>query len=281
MVYLDLFQGDCLEVMKDLSANTIDCFICDLPYGCLTNGNDTKSRVIDFRNTKIEKTKPLNTYSNACAWDVKIDLPAFWEQVKRLARNEHTPVLMFCTTKFGNELINSNPSWFRYDLVWDKGRGVSFLSANKMPLRSHEMIYVFAKSGAHYQRVDVKGDYKKWQAKGIIKSQTYKSTNGSPPDENGKYIIKRDNEGGDGTRCVKSIVQVKGHQKAGQHPTEKPSELYKWLIERYSPAGGTVLDPTAGSFNSCFAAYELNRNAIGIEKDEKFYKKACEKADTL
>jgi site-specific DNA-methyltransferase (adenine-specific) len=65
------------------------------------------------------------------------------------------------------------------------------------------------------------------------------------------------------------------------HPTEKPLELYKWLIERYCPADGTLLDPTAGSFNSCFAGYELNRNCIGIEKDDKFYKKACDRADAL
>jgi site-specific DNA-methyltransferase (adenine-specific) len=40
-------------------------------------------------------------------------------------------------------LIESNPSWFRYDLVWEKHNSVGFLSANKMPLRSHEMIYIF------------------------------------------------------------------------------------------------------------------------------------------
>lgn len=67
----------------------------------------------------------------------------------------------------------------------------------------------------------------------------------------------------------------------GQHPTEKPIALYKWLIERYCPPHGTVLDPTAGSFNSCFAAYELNRNSIGIEMDKSFYEKACKRADEL
>jgi site-specific DNA-methyltransferase (adenine-specific) len=61
------------------------------------------------------------------------------------------------------------------------------------------------------------------------------------------------------------------------HPTEKSVEMYKWLIERYCPAEGTILDPTAGSFNSCLAAVELDRNAIGIEKDEGFYKKAVKK----
>jgi site-specific DNA-methyltransferase (adenine-specific) len=82
---------------------------------------------------------------------------------------------------------------------------------------------------------------------------------------------------------VKSIVNVSGYESRhkGQHPTEKPQQLYKWLIERYCPPGGTILDPTAGSFNSCFAAWELDRNAIGIEKDPGFFEKACKRADSL
>ena len=262
MVYLDLFNGDCLEVMKDLSANSVDCFICDLPYGCLSRSSIGEA---------AEKKKCFSGNATGCEWDVPIDLQSFWEQVKRLARNEHTPVLMFCTTKFGIDLINSNPKWFRYDLVWDKERGVSFLTANKMPMRSHEMIYVFSKSGAFYNRVDEKGDYGKWKVK--REKQVHKHT-GAP---------RNNTEGGDGVRCVKSIVKVNGllSRKKGMHPTEKPSELYRWLIERYCPEGGTILDPTAGSFNSCFEAYSLNRNAIGIEKDEKFYKSACERADKV
>jgi site-specific DNA-methyltransferase (adenine-specific) len=55
------------------------------------------------------------------------------------------------------------------------------------------------------------------------------------------------------------------------HPTCKSVELYKWFIERYSNEGDTVVDPTAGSFNSGRACKELNRNYIGIELDEKFY----------
>lgn len=97
---LDLHHGDCLKIMKTIPEKSIDCFICDLPYGCLSF--------------------PKDEQMNNDGWDVKIDLNAFWKEVKRLVKDEHTPILMFCTTKFGIELINSNPSWFRYDLVWDK-----------------------------------------------------------------------------------------------------------------------------------------------------------------
>ena len=249
MVYLDLLHGDCLQILKDLSGGSIDCFVCDLPFGCLSS-----------------------SAASGCSWDVKIDLAEFWTQVKRLCKNEHTPVLMFCTTKFGAELIQSNPSWFRYDLVWDKGRGISFLSANKMPMRSHEMIYVFSKAGAYYNRIDVKGDFKKW---------TRPPGGGGAVQYNIKPKLELSEGGGDGTRCALSVIRNPTSNARDGHPTEKPVALYKWLIERYCPAGGTILDPTAGSFNSCFAAYELNRNAIGIEKDKSFYEKACKRADSL
>lgn len=273
MTTLTLYHGDCLEVLKDISANSIDLIICDLPYGCLTNqtGESTGFTRPSHKGTNLERKLGLLS-DTGCAWDIKINLEKFWEQVKRVLKNDNSPVIHFCTTKFGYELIQSNPDWFRYELVWDKQRGVSFLLANKMPMRSHEMIYVFAKKGAFYTRVDIEGDFPAWKVK--REGQTA-HTYGEAK--------KTDSEGVAGKRCVKSIVQINGHlsRHKNQHPTEKPSELYRWLIERYCPPGGTVLDPTFGSGNSVFTAYDLNRNAIGIEKDDAFYKKASDRMDAL
>jgi len=261
---IELYNGDCLEIMKQLPSKSIDCFLCDLPYGQLHPLRKQTDKWYDIKQNGGE----------SCAWDIKIDLKQFWEQVERLAKNDNTPIIHFCNTKFGIDLINSKPDWFRYDLVWDKGRGVSFLSANKMPMKSHEMIYVFSKKGAYYNRVDVKTDKKEWvrykTGKKIDKSKQY-----------GVDRTKAEATGGqDGLRCALSVIQVSRKARDG-HPTEKPHELYKWLIERYCPPNGTLLDPTAGSFNSCFVGYELDRECIGIEKDSAYYKKACEKADTL
>ncbi len=261
---LTLYNGDCLEVMKDLSANSVDLIICDLPYGCLTGGGITNKETAEKYGRK--GTEGIS----GCAWDIKIDLEAFWEQVKRIRKNEHTPCIHFCTTKFGFELYSSNPSEFRYDLVWDKQRGVSFLSANKMPMRSHEMVYVFSKAGAYYNRVDISGDFKSWKVK----------REGQTAHTYGE--AKRTNtEGGDGKRCALSIITIDGHlsRHKGQHPTEKPIDLYKFLIERYCPPGGTVLDPTFGSGNSGAAANVLGRHYIGVEKDKDFFDKAVKKLE--
>ena len=255
-----LFYGDCLEVMAGLPDKSVDCFICDLPYGCLTGGGITK-----VETAKQYGRKGTEGISG-CSWDIKLNLDAFWTQVKRLRKDDHTPCLMFCTTKFGFELYNSNPKEFRYDLVWDKQRGVSFLTANKMPMRSHEMIYVFSKSGAFYNRVDISGNFPAVKAWGKDKTAgVYNFTGLTTVAEGGR-------------RCVKSIIQLMNFGKKGRHPTEKPEALYRFLIERYCPADGTMLDPTAGSFNSVFTALAMGRDAIGIEKDKAFFLKAKARA---
>jgi site-specific DNA-methyltransferase (adenine-specific) len=272
---MQLLKGDCLEVMKTLPDKSVDLFVCDLPYGCLTGGagkEKAKRQAKNLNKSLMRMENGVATGPRAetpdgilggCAWDIPIDLPQFWAQIKRLAKDDHTPVLMFCSTKFGYELIKSNEDWFRYDLVWNKMRGVSFLSANKMPMRSHEMIYVFAKKGATYYRTDIEGDFPRATA-----TNPRKTIQG--------VVMPNLLQDNTGKRCVKSIVEANGYstRKKGQHPTQKPDDLYAWLIERYSKEGDTVLDPTAGSFASVFVAERMGRVGIGIEKDEGFYQKA-------
>lgn len=231
-----LYNSDCLEKMKDISSNSIDLIICDLPFGCLTTD-----------------------------WDSKIDLNKFWSEVKRIRKDEHTACLHFCNTRYGFELYNSNPKEFRYDLVWAKPNAVGFLSANKMPMRSHEMIYVFSKAGAYYERVDLSGDFP--------------AGGGGRSCANFLPISEMPNTGktNEGKRCIKSWIYCSNKKEKGGHPTAKPVELYKFLIERYCPKGGTVLDPTFGSCNSGQACKELGRNYIGIEKDKDFFDKAKKK----
>tara|TARA_R110001592_G_scaffold32544_2_gene113869 strand:- start:3515 stop:4600 length:1086 start_codon:yes stop_codon:yes gene_type:complete len=110
-----LLHGDCLEEMKELDDNSVDFIFCDLPYG-----------------------------QTSCKWDCCIDLEKFWIEIMRI-KKLNTPIFMTTTTKFGVSLINSCPKKcpFRYDLVWVKSAPAGFLSAKKMPMRKHEMVYVF------------------------------------------------------------------------------------------------------------------------------------------
>ena len=265
---LRLWNGDCLDKMKDISSNTVDLIICDLPFGCLSPKTIDNLGTSDYNHGERK--------ISGCPWDVKIDLEAFWKEVKRIRRNDHTPCLHFTTAKYGYELIQSNEKEFRYDLIWDKGRGVSFLSANKMPMRSHECIYVFSKKGAYYNRVDISGEFREWKQFGKAKTDSvYGVVNRKNPviREKGTITSSADK------RCVLSVIENPTVPGKGNHPTAKPVELYKFLIERYCPTGGTVLDPTFGSGNSGLACQELGRHYIGIEKDKEFYEKAVKKLE--
>ena len=110
-----LLHGDCLEELKGIDDKSIDLIFCDLPYG-----------------------------QTSCKWDCKIDLDKFWIEIMRI-KKLNTPIFFTTTTKFGVDLINSAPKkcYFRYDIVWVKSAPAGFLSAKKMPMRKHEMVYVF------------------------------------------------------------------------------------------------------------------------------------------
>jgi len=250
--------------MKSIPDNSIDLIICDLPYGCLIGGAGKEKKKRQYKDNKGIDFKKNEGIIAGCSWDIKIDLDLFWKEIKRIRKNDHTPTLHFCSTKFGIDLINSNPKEFRYDLVWNKMRGVGFLSANKKPMASHEMIYVFAKKGANYNRID------------IICDEPYVV---SPKKRNAQHsagIIKPVITINTGTRCSNSVIDIKNTQKKDGHPTTKPIELYKWLISRYSNVDDTILDPTFGSCHSGLVCKELGRNYIGIEMNKEFYDKGNE-----
>ena len=108
-----LIQGDCLQEMKNIETDKIDLLFCDLPWS-----------------------------ATSCKWDCALDLPLFWKEVNRVCKI-NCPMFFCCNAKFGNTLITSNPKNFRYDLVWIKSSPVGFLNAKKMPMKKHELIYVF------------------------------------------------------------------------------------------------------------------------------------------
>lgn len=132
---MELYNNDCFLQMSNLEDACVDLVFCDLPYG-----------------------------ETSCKWDSKIDLEAFWVEINRITKPT-TPIFFTTTAKYGAELIASNPKNFRYDLVWVKSASCGFLNAKKMPMRKHELIYVFYKRLPYYNLSShihkFKIDYKK------------------------------------------------------------------------------------------------------------------------
>lgn len=72
------------------------------------------------------------------------------------------------------------------------------------------------------------------------------------------------------TNCLNNILKYK-RDSENYHPTQKPIELLKKLIKIYTKENEWVLDNCMGSGSSGVASSILNRNFIGIEKDENYF----------
>jgi site-specific DNA-methyltransferase (adenine-specific) len=226
---MNLINDDCLNALTNIPDNSVNLVIADLPYGQTNN-----------------------------AWDTKIDLDKLWLHLKRVGTN-NCAYIFFTTTKFGIDLIQSNKDWFRYDLVWNKGKPVGFLNAKKMPMRSHEMIYVF---------------YNKLPTYNIeCNHQLTKQVSQIYLNDNGCYGAKKQFKTEYTPRLPTSILNFDGinNFKKRYHTTEKPIELLEWLIRYYSNEGDTILDPTMGSGSTGIACINMKRNFIGIEMDKGIF----------
>ena len=85
-----IYNEDCLEGMKRIPDGSVDCVICDLPYG-----------------------------TTACAWDSVIPFDKLWEQYRRITKR-NAPIVLFGNEPFSTFLRVSNIKNWKYDWIWDK-----------------------------------------------------------------------------------------------------------------------------------------------------------------
>lgn len=221
---MELYNDDCFNILSTIEKK-IDLVVVDLPYG--------------------------QTHEE---WDCVIDLKKMWEQLKLICKNNCIYVF-FTTTKYGIDIINSNRSWFRYDIVWEKSNSVGFLNANKQPLRNHEMIYIFYNKIGTYNPQKIIGEPYSLNRKN--KSKLYGKVND---------YIETINVG---ERFPVSIIKNKSVKK--KHSTAKPIDLLESIIKTYSNENENVLDFTMGIGSTGLACLNTNRYFIGIEKEKKFF----------
>ena len=135
-----LLCGDCLDLMRDIPAGSVDMILCDLPYGITKN-----------------------------QWDRPLKLDKLWEQYSRIVK-EHGAICLFADGMFMADLMKSNRKMWRYNLIWDKVIPTGFLNANRMPLRRTEEIAVFYRKQPlyHPQKVPGKPNHSKGRAIGNL-----------------------------------------------------------------------------------------------------------------
>ena len=122
-----IYNEDCLLGMKQIEDQSIDCIICDLPYG-----------------------------TTQCKWDTVIPFEPLWEQYNRIIK-ENGAIVLFGSEPFSSTLRLSNLKYYKYDWIWDKVKGTGFLNAKRQPMRNHELISVFYKKQCTYNPLKTTG----------------------------------------------------------------------------------------------------------------------------
>lgn len=243
---IELIKGDCLVEMQNIPDKSVDCVICDLPYGVLNKGN------------------------KHAQWDKMLPLDKLWEQYNRIIK-DNGAIILFGQGIFTAQLMMSNPKLWRYNLIWDKNAPTGFLNANRMPLRSHEDIMVFYKSLPTYNPQMVKCEpHKRNHRKGSMK--------GNPVNRcYGKFIDLPTQISDE--KFPRSIITIPKEHCIGKffHPTQKPVTLIEWLIKTYTNESDLILDNTAGSMTTAIASINTNRKCICIEKDDKYFEIGSER----
>lgn len=229
--------GNCLEIMGNIPRGSIDMVLCDPPYG-----------------------------TTACNWDSVIPFAAFWENINRVIKTSGA-ICIFGVEPFSSALRMSNIKNFKYDWIWVKNRPDGFLNAKKQPLRKHEIISIFCNKSPPYNPQIISIPPTKMKANNSgSKSSCFGSIKNEPP----KYIVRD-------FKYPNNFLKFDKVLNGRQHPTQKPTYILEYLIKTYTKKGELILDPTMGSGSTGVACKNINRNFIGIEKDEKYFKIAEER----
>ena len=232
-----LFNGDCLEVMKEIDSGSIDLVLADPPYG-----------------------------TTSCKWDSVIPFEPMWKQLKRIIK-PNGAIALFGSEPFSSALRMSNIKNYKYDWKWNKIQGSGFLNSKKMPLKSIEDIIIFYNKLPTYNPQGLKNIKNIKKHNNSLAKRSF--NNGGLSTHNGgrlkgQYITKY-------TNYPNQLISEKKIRRGRLHPTQKPVALMEYLIKTYTNEGETVLDFTMGSGTTAIACLNTNRNFIGIELNKKYF----------
>lgn len=229
----DLYNGDCIEVMKNIKDESIDLILCDLPY---------------------ETTN--------CKWDNIIPFEKLWEQYNRIIK-KNGAIVLFSAQPFTTKLINSNLKDYKYSWYWIKNRVTGYPFAKHQPMRKVEDINIFYKIKPLYipqgliklDKPMLKKRKKKKQNNDTIYNESTLMSN---------YIVEYTN--------YPNNVLYFNKEARTIHPTQKPQDLLKYLIKTYTREHDIILDNCMGSGSCGVACATTNRRFVGIELNNDYFK---------
>jgi site-specific DNA-methyltransferase (adenine-specific) len=237
---IELHNGDCIEIMKNIPDKSVDMILCDLPYG-------------------VTKMK----------WDCIIPYDNLWGEYNRIIKDNGN-IILFSSGLFTLSLIQSNIKNFRYKLIWKKNVPTGMSSAKYRPMKYYEEICVFGNSNGTYNPIMK-------ERVGVGKEcYNYDHYCG---DNNHIQLEKQKRRYNPDWVQPSDVLEfnVVPNRNGKLHPTQKPVDLCEWLIKTYSNEGDTILDNCMGSGTTGVACKNTNRNFIGIELDTNYFNIAQER----
>jgi site-specific DNA-methyltransferase (adenine-specific) len=227
---ITIYQGDCLEWLPGLLAQSVDVVVTDPPYG------DT-----------------------SLPWDVPV---THWLPLLARLLKEHGSLWCFGSLRLFLTRAAAFAAWrLAQDLVWEKHNGSSF-HADRFR-RVHEHLVQFYPATAKWAAVYKCPVRTNDATKRAVRRKQRPAHLGRI---NESYYVSQDG----GPRLMRSVIYARSCHGYALHPTQKPIEIIAPLIEYSCSPGGVVLDPFMGSGSTLVAAQMLGRRAIGIEREEKY-----------
>lgn len=302
---IKLMQGDCLERMKEIPDGSVDAIITDPPYGTVTGIGDSNSVSHGMKG----KT----------AWDTVIDREQMLDECNRILRTNGALILFSQEPYTSHLITNAHGNLpFSYRMVWLKDHFANSLIAKKAPVNYTEDVCVFFKkydtlnqhplrsyslkilefTGLGLKQINQALGHRRAEhffyvdstQFGLCTEKTYREICASFEIDKQPWFIpyqelqiinrrftRRFNLP-EGKKFKSNVLQYK-KDYGGLHPTQKPVALLQDLIRTYTNEGETVLDFAMGSGTTGVACKNLNRNFIGIELDEEYFRIAKERID--
>ena len=307
---MDLYQGDCLEIMKQIPDGSVDLILTDLPYGTVANIGDSDT----IEHGMKGKTE----------WDEAIEPKKIYDIANRILRKNGKMILFSqepYTGRLTNEAISNVP--FNYRMIWAKDHFANSLIAKKAPVSYFEDILVFSKNhdmeglhplreyfkmvmdyiGLNLKQINSKLGHRRAEHTFYIDSTQYglcteptyneliqafsiDKMEGFKTYEELRVIDKKYDSTfnlWEGNKYKSNILKYKKNYD-GYHPTQKPVALLEDLVKTFSNEGDLVVDLTMGSGTTGVACLNTNRNFIGIELDDEYFeiaKKRIEKHEVV
>lgn len=236
-----LYHGNCLDVLKSLPENSVDMIFADPPYN-LSNGGFSvhAGKRVDVHKGNWDQSSGIDKdFSFHLSW-IKASRKVLKPEGTIWISGTYHSIYQcgFALQKTGYRILN--------DIVWYKPNAPPNIGCRCFAASHETLIWACKETKAKHTF-----NYKAMKSI-ISKNDIFKK-----PDKQ--------------MRSVWAINTTPSSEKTtGKHPTQKPLDLLKRILQASSKRGDLVLDPFTGSSSTGIAAYDMNRSFIGIDSSHKF-----------